>query len=101
MKSTHIGDSGLYDWKSHNHCSELADILRMYDHAEDWGVDQEQFVETVRHEYREIMNKILRQSLTDNFDLISSQLEHVSFRHLLGYVYRHYKALINELNKEV
>lgn len=99
MKSTHIGDGGLYDWKTHKHCNELADILNMYDNVEYWGVDQEQFIESVRYEYKCIMDEMLRESMSDNFELISNQLEYVSFKHALGYVYRHHKALINELNK--
>jgi hypothetical protein len=56
LKSTHVCDGHLYEWKSHIYCSKIASKLRMYDDVDD-GVTDEHFQETIRCNYQDIMSE--------------------------------------------
>jgi len=55
LKSIHKYDV-IYTWKTHIHCSEIADKLRMYDHCDE-GLTSDIFIETIKEEYNSIMQK--------------------------------------------
>lgn len=56
FKSTHVADGEVYDWKTHQQCSWIADKLKMYDQVEE-GVTTDDFLESIREEYASIMSK--------------------------------------------
>lgn len=55
FKSTYV-DGGIYDWRTHEDCSYIADKLKMYDNADD-GVSQDFFIEEIKDEYSRIMSE--------------------------------------------
>lgn len=46
---------GVYTWKSHLHCDEIASKLKMHDDADD-GVSADDFYEYIRNEFMQIMS---------------------------------------------
>lgn len=56
FKSTHSMDGEIYDWKTHQSCSEIADKLKMYDYVDE-GVTTDYFIETIKDEYSNLMSK--------------------------------------------
>lgn len=56
LKSTHKFDGDVYAWKTHEHCSEIASKLKMYEHADE-GVTTEDFIESINGEYQTIMSE--------------------------------------------
>ena len=89
IASTHVYDY-IYTWRSHKWCDKLCTRLKMHQHAEDYGVDQDHFVGTVSEEHHEILLKQLPEiSGTE----ISRQLWMVPFKEKLWFVIRHYKKL--------
>ena len=55
--STYVNDGDIYRWKCHTYCSEIASKLKMYDHADDYGVSTDDFMEIINGEYYDIMSK--------------------------------------------
>ena len=55
FKSTHV-DGGIYDWRTHEDCSYIAEKLKMYDNADD-GVSESFFMEEIKDEYSRIMSE--------------------------------------------
>ena len=49
-----VHDVDTYTWKNHIHCEEIASKLKMFDYA-DYGVDEENFQETIREEFIKLM----------------------------------------------
>jgi len=95
IKSTHKYDGQVYDWKTHKHCAEIADRLKMYDHCDE-GVTQDDFMETIHCEHDDLMIKLLPEKEQQNYSDIIQQLRRVNFRDKLGYVIRYYKKLDKE-----
>src|SRR5688572_11121774 len=88
LKSTHIFDGKIYDWKTHKECSKIASDLNMYDQCED-GVTQDDFVETINQEYFDLMlltfNEEDREEMKRFSDVIN-HLSYVEFKKKLHYV---------------
>ncbi|HET8829470.1 MAG TPA: hypothetical protein VFM79_09010, partial [Pelobium sp.] len=92
MKSTHIFDGRVYDWKSHKHCSKLADRLHMYSDCDE-GVTQEDFIEIVSNVHDDILINMLPKEVEKYGDIIQ-QLRKVNFKDKLWYVVRYYNKLM-------
>jgi hypothetical protein len=45
---------GVYTWKNHLHCEEIAGELKMYDYC-DYGLDGDSFQECIREEFIKLM----------------------------------------------
>lgn len=56
FKSTHSMDGEIYDWKTHQECSDIANKLQMYDHVDE-GVTTDYFIEAIKDEYSKIMSE--------------------------------------------
>lgn len=55
-KSTHKNDGKAYDFKTHQRCSEIADILKMGEGCDD-GVTSDFFIDAIKEEYINLMSK--------------------------------------------
>jgi hypothetical protein len=90
--STHKQDGDVYTWKTHKHCSEIADRLKMYEGCDE-GLTDEGFQESIHSEYFDLMvNKFSKEDVTKYTDVIQ-QLRNVRFKDKLSYVIRHYAKL--------
>lgn len=92
IKSTHVYDGQVYDWKTHKHCAEIAHRLKMYDNCDE-GVTQDYFMESINCEHNDLMIKLLPQNKLQKYSDIIQQLRRVIFRDKLGYVIRYYENL--------
>lgn len=95
IKSTHVYDGQVYDWKTHKHCAEIANRLKMYDDCDE-GLTQDDFMETIHCVHDDLMIKLLPQNELQKYIDIIQQLRRVIFRDKLGYVIRYYKKLDKE-----
>lgn len=68
-----------YAWKNHIHCEEIASKLKMFDYA-DYGVDEENFRETISEQFILIMEH--HQSEVFNYE----HYQYPSFEEQLKYV---------------
>ena len=44
MKSTHVLDGRIYDWKTHNYCNKISHRLDMYEYCDEgvtWSINGE------------------------------------------------------------
>jgi len=92
MKSTHVYDGMIYDWKTHKYCSELARRLNMYDECDE-GVTQDDFMESVSEEHIGILSQQLPRIDSDKFGDIIGQLSKVEFESKLWFVIRYYSKI--------
>lgn len=90
IKSTHVYDGGMYDWKSHKHCSELADTMKMYDECDD-GLTADDFMEFVSEKHHEILVKDIPEKDCRKYGDIIRQLTKVEFKEKLWFVIRFFK----------
>jgi hypothetical protein len=91
-KSTHEQDGSLYDWKTHKHCAELATRMKMYDDCDE-GVSEEDFTESVREKYFDIvLSEFTKEEIEKHMDIIQ-HFRCVSFGQQLRYVRHHYAKL--------
>jgi hypothetical protein len=101
IKSTHVGDGEVYDWKSHKHCYYLCDRLKMHDNDDGEGITSSMFQETVDSAYDDIMIDIVRtfpKYEMEKQNIIIEQLKRVRWRDKLGHVLRHYLKIDKTLN---
>lgn len=91
-KSVHLGDSGIYSWKSHDRCDKLTKDLKMWDHVEKDGLTQDDFVESVREAHHDLMIQLLTPGNIGNSDILS-QLRSVPFKQQYWFVVRHYNRV--------
>lgn len=94
IKSTHIYEGQVYDWKTHKHCSELATELNMYDDCDE-GLTQDIFMEIVNSQHYEILISKMPDEDVIKYGDILGELRYVRFRNKLGFVIRHLKKLSN------
>lgn len=89
ITSTHKQDGIVYDWKTHKHCSGIADRLKMYENCDD-GLTSDDFQESIHSEYFDlIVSKFTEEDLKKYTDIVQ-QFRCVRFRDKLFYVIRHY-----------
>ena len=96
IKSTHVFDGQLYDWKAHKNCAYIADKLKMYDDCEN-GVNDEDFSESISEEHYCLLTNRFANDEKQKYRDILQQLRCVSFKEKLGYVIRYYKKLDKEV----
>lgn len=72
-RSTHIANGDLYDWKSHEKCAELVNMLDM---EGDEGVTMEDFFEYVREAYDEIQPDTEANNFNEQVDFVYNHLKH-------------------------
>lgn len=92
ITSTHKYDGQVYDWKTHIHCNNIADRLRMYDHCQDddTGVTEEYFQTEINEVHDDLLIAMIpAESIKDCSDIIQ-QLRRVRFKDKLSYVIRYY-----------
>lgn len=95
LKSTHKYDGEVYDWKTHKHCAELAERLKMYDDADE-GVTDDFFQETIHCVHDDLLIGLIPNEEAQKYSDIIQQLRRVRFKDKLGYVIRYYKKLDKE-----
>lgn len=95
MKSTHVHDGTIYDWKTHKRCADLADKMKMYDDADE-GVTDEIFQETVSCKYFNLMLSLFNEDELKKFRDVIQHFRYVSFLHKLDYVIHHFAKLEKE-----
>lgn len=95
LKSTHKYDGEVYDWKTHKHCAELAERLKMYDNADE-GVTGDFFQETIHCVHDDLLFGLIPNEEAQKYSDIIQQLRKVRFKDKLGYVIRYYKKLDKE-----
>ena len=97
IKSTHVYECHVYDWKTHEHCANIASRLNMYEDFDE-GLTQEGFMEIVNEKHIEILiNKIPDKDIFKFSDIIM-QLSKVRFRDKLWFVIRHFSKLDKSTN---
>jgi len=89
LKSTHTYDREIYDWKSHKHCSNIADKLNMYEDCDE-GLTQDSFMEAIHNEHDNLLIKLFPQKDIMKYRDVIQQLRSVNFKSKLGYVIRHH-----------
>lgn len=82
--SVHKGDGGVYSWKTHKHCAELASKLRWYDNCDE-GLTTEGFIESLKCEYQDIMHDHY------NAEYESKDFKYPQFKEQLSFVLKHHK----------
>lgn len=92
IKSTHKYEGDVYDWKTHDYCSELASTMKLYDDADE-GVGQDDFMEAVSEKYNDLLINQFTDNDAEKYKEIVKQLHEVRFRQKLHYVIMHYKKL--------
>jgi hypothetical protein len=92
MKSTHIYDGQVYDWKAHKYCFKLAHTLNMYSECDE-GVTMDFFMESVSEKHSDILFKQLPEKGCED---IKRQLLCVRFRDKLWFVIRHFNKPENK-----
>ena len=97
IKSTHVHDGEVYDWKTHKHCSKLASDLKMYEDCDE-GVTGDYFQEIVADKYYSIMVSKFEGDDRNKYSEEIGHFRYVSFRHKLGTVIRCLKV-VNQLDK--
>lgn len=96
MKSTHKYDGMVYDWKTHKHCSEIADRLKMYDDCDE-GLTQDIFMDIIHNVHDDLLINLIPEEELKKYSDIIQQLRRVKFDDKLGYVIRYFKKLDEEL----
>lgn len=92
VTSTHKQDGTVYDWKTHKHCSEIADRLKMYEDCDE-GLTDEGFQESIHSEYFDLMLSLFEKDDLKKYPDVVQQLRNVRFKDKLSYVIRHYAKL--------
>lgn len=92
VTSTHKQDGTVYDWKTHKHCSEIADRLKMYEDCDE-GLTDEGFQESIYSEYFDLMLALFEKEDLKKYPDVVQQLRNVRFKDKLSYVIRHYAKL--------
>jgi len=101
MKSTHKQDGTVYDWKTHKHCSEIVDRLKMYDDCDE-GVTMDDFTETIHCKHDDLLiEQLPYKEQPQRFNDIIQQLRHVKFNDKLWYVIRYYKKLDKDADSQL
>lgn len=98
MKSTHVFDGQIYDWKAHVKCDYLVHKMDMHDSCDE-GVSEDDFNETITEGYFEILIRTIPENLRDSLMKVTSQLRKVELRHKIEYLYRHYKVTDSQIEK--
>ena len=96
MKSTHIYDNQVYDWKTHKHCNKLATRMDMYEYCDE-GVTMDDFMETISCKHSDILIGQITEDDRPKFGDIIQQFNWVLFRHKLWFVIRHFNKIDKEL----
>ena len=94
--STHKNNGSIYSFKTHKHCSEIADRLKMYkdcDGGTSEELSEEGFQERIHFEYGELMFGLFEKDDLYKYRTIIKQLENVRFRDKLNYVIDYYAFL--------
>lgn len=89
-KSTHKQDGYMYDWKSHQHCEDIATKLNMYDDECDEGLTQDSFQERINDVYFDLMYAIFKVDDVAKYSDVLQQTRYVQFGKKLFYVINHY-----------
>lgn len=101
MCSTHVYEGEIYKWRTHNYCAEIVTKLDLWSFCDE-GVTQEDFIESIKEEFNQIMIK------TDLEKYESKEFVIPKFNEQLTFVLNHHnilatidynKALIKELLK--
>lgn len=92
VTSTHKQDGTVYDWKTHKHCYEIADRLKMYEDCDE-GLTDEGFQESIHSEYFDLMLALFEKDDLKKYPDVIQQLRNVRFKDKLSYVIRHYAKL--------
>lgn len=87
IKSVHVNDGELYDWKAHWYCNELASKLDMYKDADD-GVTDQMFQETIHSVHDDLLIQMFSEDEINKYSEVVQQLRKVKFRDKLLYVIR-------------
>lgn len=99
IKSTHIFDGMIYDWKTHKYCSKIAHDLKMYDDCDE-GVTHENFVEIVSEEFFTLLTDGIPKEDQIRYKDIIRFIPYVQFRRKLFYVIQHHNRLTNKPDSE-
>lgn len=92
ITSTHKYDGTVYDWKTHKHCSEIADRLEMYKDCDE-VLTADDFQETIHSKYFDlILNQFTPEDIKKYSNIIQ-EFRKVYFKNKLMYVIQHYARL--------
>jgi len=92
LKSTHVGDGQVYDWKAHKYCSMLATKLNMYEDADD-GVTQDMFIDAVSYKHDDLLIEMFPKEDVQKYSDVIQQLRHVNWRNKLFFVIKHFNKI--------
>lgn len=101
LKSTHVNDSSIYDWKTHKHCNKLAQTLNMYEQCDE-GVTMDDFMGFVSNKHDDLLINELPfdKEQPRKFSDIIQQLRLVPFYDKLWFVIRYFNRIEKEkINK--
>ncbi len=90
LKSTHVFDGRIYDFKSHGYCNELANKLKMYDSADE-GLTGDAFMEIISETHDSMLIDTIPKKDIPRFSNIIQQIRKVSFKNKLWFVIRQLK----------
>jgi hypothetical protein len=98
LTSTHKQDGSVYDWKTHKHCSEIANRLNMYEDCDE-GLTEDGFQETIHCVHDDLLITLIPNEDRDKYTQIIQQLRYVQFRQKLSFVIRHYASIDKTKNQ--
>lgn len=93
LKSTYVADGGLYDWKTHKRCADLANKLKMYEDCDE-GVTQDDFVEIVSNAHDDLLINLFPQEDIKKYSDVIQQIRKVGFRAKLFYVLKNIDKIV-------
>lgn len=85
LRSTHIYDGDIYNWKTHKHCQEVAEKLNMFEDCDE-GLTTEGFQETISNEYHDLIYERFTEAEIKKHSDVLHQLNYVRHNHKLGFV---------------
>ena len=95
LNGTYSFEGDIYSWKTHKHCSKIADRMDMYKTVEysGNGLSGEDFQEIISNKHFELLIDSVPEEYHQICSEMIGQLSKVRFRDKLMYVIRYYAKL--------
>ena len=91
MKSTHVNEGEIYDWKAHTYCDKMVGVMNMFEHADIYeGLNGEDFQEIISQKYKDVLIEGMPEDYRVKYIELIKQLNYVNFKHRLWTVIRHF-----------
>lgn len=86
--STHSHEGTIYNWKSHIHCTNIANELNMFEDCDE-GLTGDIFEAHINEYHRQLMNDFFNIEESQKFSDVLAQAYSANFQSKLMYVIKH------------